>query len=359
MTPTMIVPSRRAVICGALGAALATPTLSGCGTASASPRSLRLGYFANLTHAPALIGESEGLFRRHLGSTKVESQVFGAGPQAVQAMLAGALDVAYLGPSPAITSWVRTHGQGVRLIAGAAAGGAALVARSNITSVAQLAGATVATPQLGGTQDVALRVLLRDSGLKVGGGTDEVNVIWMANSQTFDQFRQGRLDAAYLPEPWVSRLVVEAGASVLVDERTRWPGGHFATTSVLVSQEYAQRCAEQMRAFMDAHVEAISWLHDHGEDAAATLNSTIRKLSGKKLKPKVIRRSLKELTFTADPLASTLSQVASDTYDVGALNVRPDLAGFLDLTDVNASLRAKDLPSVSDAGLATSRKATL
>lgn len=353
----MTAPSRRAVICAALGAPLLAPTMSACTSASASSSRLRLGYFANLTHAPALIGMRRGLFAKHLASTAVEPQVFTSGPLAVQAMLAGALDIAYLGPAPAVTAWVRTKGQGVRVIAGATGGGAALVVRPDIETLDQLRGKTIATPQLGGTQDVALKVLLRKHNIPISGGANGVNVVWMANSQTFDQFRQGRIDGAYLPEPWVSRLVVEAGARELVDEATQWPGGKFPTTTVLVSQEYERRFPQHVRSFLTGHLDALAWLDEAGAGAAKELNAEIKQLTGKKLKPAVVRRALESLSFSADPLANTLPRIAQDNYATGSINVRPDLPGMLDLRVLNLLRGARGQRPVSDAGLGVDGKA--
>ena len=343
--------SRRTLLGALMGAPAMAMGMSACDSASASPAKLRLGYFANVTHAPALVGTGLGIFAKHLGSTQVETQVFTAGPQAVQAMLAGALDIAYLGPSPAVVAWTRTKGEGVRLISGAAGGGAGLVVRNTITSLDGLRGKTVATPQLGGTQDVALKVLLAQHGIRVGAGRDEVEVVWMANSQTFDQFRQGRLDAAYLPEPWVSRLVVEAGARQLVDEADLWPHGQFATTSVLASQAYLRRYPTQTAAFLAGHIESVGWLNNPKNDRLSVVNTQVKKLTGKSLRSATLQRAMQALTFTANPYASTLAQVARHTYDVGAIDERPNLAGLVDLRSVNAELERRGLARVSAAGL--------
>lgn len=340
-------PSRRALLGAALGTPLLVPALQGCADASADPSKLRLGYFANVTHAPALVGTGKGFFAKELNGVRIDTQVFDAGPAAVQALLAGALDIAYLGPNPAITAWVRTKGAGVRLIAGAAWGGAALVVRPGIHSVEDLRGRAVATPQSGGTQDVALRYLLRRHGVRIGGGRDEVEALWMANSQTLDQFRQGRLDAAYLPEPWVSRLVLEAGARVLVDEADLWPGGRFATTCVVVSADYRKRCPRQLREFLAGHVEAIRWAGAHHSEAVDVVNGQIQKLAGKKLKRPVIERAFTHVHQDWDPLVPTIKAVADHTYAEGALSSRPDLDGLADVDPLNAVLRSRGLAPVS------------
>lgn len=345
-------PSRRALLGAALGAPLAAPSLSACSSASASPGTLRLGYFANLTHGVALAGVARGTYARHLAGAHVEPQIFDSGPSAVQALLAGALDIAYLGPGPAVTAWVRTKGKGVRLIAGAATNGAALVTRPEIGSVEALRGRSVSTPQLGGTQDVALKTLLMRRGISTGAGSNQAEVLWMPNSQTLEQFKQGRLDASYQAEPWVSRLVVEAGAHVLVDETSQWPAHAFSTTCALVSQDYLRRCPRQVEQFLAAHVEATRWILDDQQQASRVINAQIERLTGKKLKRAVIQRAMKNVTFSWDPLMSNVAEVARHAWETRAVDAEPDPHGMADLSPLNRVLSAQHLPQVDDGGYA-------
>ncbi|MFH8251054.1 ABC transporter substrate-binding protein, partial [Microbacterium sp. B2969] len=195
------------------------------GAASAGPVSeLRLGYFANVTHAPALVGLQEGILQKDLGDVKVSTQVFNAGPAAIEALTAGAIDATYIGPNPSINTFIQSAGQSARVIAGAATGGAALVVADDITSADDLKGTTLASPQLGNTQDVALRTWLSDQGYTTdtsGGG--DVHVTPTENAQTLTLFQQGAIQGAWVPEPWVSRLVIDGGGHVLQDEADLWP----------------------------------------------------------------------------------------------------------------------------------------
>jgi NitT/TauT family transport system substrate-binding protein len=197
---------------------------------------LRLGYFPNVTHAPAILGVENGTFAKALGKdVGLETKTFNAGPAAVEALLAGALDASYIGPNPAINAFAKSKGEAIRIIAGATSGGAALVVKPSITKAADLKGKKVASPQLGNTQDVALRAWLGEQGLKTnpqGGG--DVSILPQENSQTLDTFKAGDIDGAWVPEPWVSRLVQEGSGKVLVDEKELWPGGRFVTTHLIV-----------------------------------------------------------------------------------------------------------------------------
>src|SRR4051812_13183287 len=216
----------------ALGLAACGGTSSADDSASGgAPAELRLGYFANVTHAAALIGVQQGFFADELGTTKLSTQVFNAGPDEVEALFAGALDAAYIGPSPTINAYGQSDGDAIRIISGAASGGAQLVVRDGIDSPADLQGTTLASPQLGNTQDVALRTWLTAQGLdnSVDGGGD-VTVEPTPNSEIPNLFQAGELDGAWVPEPYASTLVLKAGGHVLVNEKDLWPGGQFVTT---------------------------------------------------------------------------------------------------------------------------------
>ncbi len=348
-------PTRRSALVAA--AALVALGLAGCGDsaqAGAAPSAagaLRLGYFANVTHAPALVGVSQGFFAKELGSTKLTTQVFNAGPAAIEALNAGAIDAAYLGPNPAINGFVKSKGDALRIIAGATSGGAQLVVRQGITSAAQLKGKNLATPQLGGTQDVALRAWLAKNGLKTtpGGGGD-VEITPTENAQTLQLFQQGRLDGAWLPEPWSSRLVLDAGATVLVDEKTLWPQGQFVTTHLIVSRKYLVEHPQTVEALLRGHVESVDWVKANPTKAPAAVNGEIAKAAGKPLSDAVIARALANITVTDDPLAASLAKDLADGVTAGVVK-DADLSGIYDLRPLNTVLKAKGEPAVSAGGL--------
>lgn len=354
-------PTRRALLGGALATlgAAGLSSLAGCSlerASSAPTPHLRLGYFASLTHAVPMTAVARGTVARHLGSSvALETQVFDAGPAAVESLLAGAIDAAYLGPSPAINAHVRTKRRGIRIVAGAATGGAALVVRPGITSVKQLRGRVIATPQLGGTQDVALRTWLWNHGLRTElTGSTDVNIVSQANSQTLDLFKAGTIDGAWLPEPWVSRLVLDAGATVLVDERAMWPRGVFPTTVLVVMQDYLEAYPERVRSLLDAHVETVTAMRADAETARVFVNTEIDRLVGKPLKPAVLERAWKQLDIGWDPIASAMPRLAADSVTACITPRLPDLTGLLDLRPLNKVLAAHGHAPVFDAGLGVS-----
>ena len=307
---------------------------------------LRLGFFPNITHATPLYGVAAGTFSRALGGTTLIPQVFNAGPAAVEALFAGSLDAAYVGPNPAVNAFVKGRGA-VRIVAGATSGGAALVVRDGIRSAEQLRGRRIASPQTGGTQDIALRTWLAEHGYAVdvrGGG--DVTIVTQDNGQTLKTFAAGEVDAAWVPEPWVSRLVLEAGGHVLVDEADLWPRGRFVTTHLVVRTQYLQQHPQTVEALLRGEVEANRHLREDGDRAREVVNRKLGELTGAQLAPRTLERAFSSIQITEDPLARTLQESAEDAFRTGLVE-RADLRGIYDLTLLRAVL-GRD---VDDAGL--------
>ena len=341
-------------------ALLPVVALSACGGTSSAETAaadgtadeLRLGYFANVTHAPALIGVEQDLFTGELGDTTLTTQVFNAGPDEVEALFAGALDAAYIGPSPTINAYGQSDGDAIRIIAGAASGGAQLVVREGIDSPDDLRGATLASPQLGNTQDVALRTWLTDQGLEnsVDGGGD-VTVAPTANSDVLNLFSAGDLDGAWVPEPYASRLVLEAGGTVLVNEKDLWPEGRFVTTHLIVRTEFLEQYPETVAALLRGHVAAVEFATGDAEGATTAVNAGLEAAGGSALGTEVLDRAWGELTVTYDPIASALARSAENGVAAGTTEEEVDLAGIYDLRPLNAVLGDQGLDPVSAGGL--------
>ncbi|MBT2248989.1 ABC transporter substrate-binding protein [Arthrobacter sp. BHU FT2] len=303
---------------------------------------LKLGYFGNVTHAPALVGVSKGFIKDELGDTNLSTQVFNAGPAAIEALNAGAIDATYIGPNPAINSFVKSQGESINIIAGAAAGGAQLVVKPEISSAADLKGKTLASPQLGGTQDVALRAWLTSQGYKTNvDGSGDVAINPTENAQTLKLFQDGKLDGAWLPEPWASRLVLNAGAKVLVDEKDLWDGslsgkpGEFPTTILIVNQKFAAEHPDTVKALLKGHAKSVEWLNGAAtEEKATVINAALKEAAGAELKPDVIDRSLKNIVFTVDPLAGTYQKLLADGVTAGTTK-QADINGIFDLRALN------------------------
>jgi NitT/TauT family transport system substrate-binding protein len=341
----------------AVGAVVASNVSRNTEAQAATPTpaaELKLGYFGNITHAAALVGINQGFLAGELGSTKLSTETFNAGPAAIEALNAGAIDAAYIGPNPAINSFVKSQGESVSVIAGAASGGAQLVVRPGIDSAADLKGKTLASPQLGGTQDVALRAWLGSQGYKTNvDGTGDVAINPTENAQTLKLFQDGKLDGAWLPEPWASRLVLQAGAKVLVDEKDLWDGaatgkpGEFPTTVLIVNKKFAANHPDTVKALLKGHAKSVAWLNDTpSAEKVAVINAALQESAGAALPADVIDRSLKNITFTVDPLAGTYPTLLQDGVNAGTTK-QADINGLFDLRALN-QVTGK---SISAAGL--------
>ncbi|MFG3418434.1 ABC transporter substrate-binding protein [Micromonospora sp. NPDC048063] len=341
-------PLRRLVSLATL-AVVGTATLgtAACGDDSESagggsgPVTLRLGYFPNITHAPAVVGVEKGIFAEKLGTgVTLETKTFNAGPAAIEAIFSGALDATYIGPNPTVNAFSKSKGEAVRVVSGAASGGVALVVKPEITSVEQLRGKKIATPQLGNTQDVAIRHWLKEKGLtttKEGGG--DVKIIPQENAQTVETFGSGAIDGAWVPEPFVSRLV-NAGGKVLVDERDLWPDGKFVITNLIVSTKFLKAHPDVVKKLVEGQVAANEFVNGKPDEAQQAISDHIGKISGKPLDLKLIKQAWPTLEFTNDPIASSLKTGLDHAVAVG-LTQPVSLDGLYDLTYLNEVLKGQ------------------
>ena len=341
-----------AAVAVALVAAAGLAACADDGGSGPGATTLRLGYFPNITHAPALIGVHDKIYEKHLGGVRLETTTFNAGPAAIEAMLADAIDATYIGPNPAINGWAQSRGDLLRIIAGATSGGAGLVVKPSITSPHDLRGKKIATPQLGNTQDVALRHWLTGLGFatdRAGGG--DVHVVPTPNAEIITGFADNALDGAWVPEPHLSRLILEQGAKLLLDEKTLWPGGAFVTTHLIVSRKFLDRNPGVVTSLLKGHLEAVELAASGTAAARRSANDQLAALTGKGLKDNVVDASFANLTFTVDPVAASLDACAKHAEEVGLL--KPvELAGIYVLDPLNAVLRGAGKPEVSAGILA-------
>jgi NitT/TauT family transport system substrate-binding protein len=306
---------------------------------------IRVGAFPNITHAQAMVGKSNGFFEKAMGpGVKIDWKGFNAGPAAIEALFAGAIDMTYIGPNPAISGYVRSNGEALRVIAGATSGGAALIVRSDagIQKPEDFHGKRIATPQLGNTQDVALRSWLKANGMKPIEKGGDVKVIPLANPDQLTLFLKKELDGAWAPEPWATRLIKEGNGSLFLDERTLWPGGQFVTAHLIVSTKFLKEHPDVVKNWLRAHLELTDWINGHLPDAKKLLNAQIQKETGKALPPSVLDEAFGRMQVTADPLRNSLLNSARSAFEAGFLGRQmPDLSQLYDLTLLNQVLAEK------------------
>ncbi|MFH8407748.1 ABC transporter substrate-binding protein [Streptomyces sp. NPDC018019] len=313
---------------------------------------VKVGYFANTTHATALVGDQKGFFQKELGGTKFAPSVFNAGPAEIEALNSGAIDIGWIGPSPAINGWTTSQGKSLKIISGSASGGVSLVVNpEKIKSLDDLKGKTVATPQLGNTQDVALLNYLAEKGYRVDAttGKGDVTVQRTENKVMPVAFRQGGIDAAWVPEPTASKLVAEGG-KVLLDEKKLWKDGKFVITNVIVSQKFLKEHPKAVEAVLRGSVRTNTYIRTHPAEAKRALNDKLAATAGKPLPPAVLDPAFRNTDVTDDPLAATLQLEADHAVRAGLLK-KPALKGIYDLTLLNKVLKAEGRPAVDDAGL--------
>lgn len=317
--------------------------------AAADTEPLRVGFFANVTHGQAILGKKSGAFEQKTGRN-IDWKVFNAGPSAMEALLAGALDVAYVGPNPAVNAYFRSKGKALRIVAGVASGGAGLVVRkeARIRKPGDLRGRKVASPEYGNTQDIALRNWLK--GQKLAAGKD-VQVVPMKNPDILMLFQQKKLDAAWVPEPWLSRLIHDGGGELLLDERSLWPGGKFTTAVVVVRNDFLDKNRETVKRFLEAHIDITEQFRKQPTSAREQLNAGYAAISGKGLPENQLRDLFSRMQLTYDPLPASVVKSAAAAADLGFLpgeaNNEAAVKKVFDTTLLNEILRGRKLKPIS------------
>jgi len=331
--------------CGSSAKAGDAGTTGGGG--SSDQVTLRLGYLPNVTHAPAIIGLQNKTFENDLGSgVKLETSTYNSGTEETTAILAGSLDAAFVGPNPAINAYQKSGGSAIRIVSGVASGGAFLVVKPSITSPADLKGKKLATPSLGNTQDVALRSWLASKGYQTsteGGG--DVDVVPQENSTTVTAFQTGAIDGAWVPEPYATKLQDEGG-KVLVDEASLWPAGRFVTTNLVVTTKFLTDHPDIVTNLLKGLISSIDLIKTNPGQAEQLVSKGVEAASGKALPVDLVKTSFKSISFTEDPIASSLRKDAASAKQLGFID-STDLQNIYDLKLLNQLLQGDGKPAIT------------
>jgi NitT/TauT family transport system substrate-binding protein len=311
------------------------------GAAAASAVTVRLGFLANITHAPALIALKNGYFKSALGSAgTVSPTVYSSGTEETTAILAGQLDAAYVGPNPAINAWEKSGGTAIKVVSGVATGGAQIVVKSSISGASQLKGQTLDTPSLGNTQDVALRYWLKQNGLATTstGGGDVLVKPTSPNSDAVLAFQSGQIAGASEPAPYDVEMVKDGG-KVLLSE----PG---ATTDLMVTQSFLSAHPAIVADLLKANLQALNYIKSDPTAAEAAADAEYAAYTGKSIKASLVAASFAQIDFTADPDTASFTTDASQAVSLGLLKEPVSLSGLFDLGPLNTLLTAAGQPTV-------------
>lgn len=337
---------------GTLAIAIAAILLAGCaannliagkGQSGKSSRTIRVGYFPNITHSQAVVGLANGSFKRALGKdVKIETQVFRAGPTEIEALFANAIDIGYIGPSPAINGYIKSNGEALRVVAGATDGAVVFIVRrdAGIRSAKDLHGKKLVAPQLGNTQDVALRTYLKENGLKLKDKGGDVEVVNAQSADILTLFQKKEIDGAWVPEPWGAILEKESNGKVFIDERDCWPGGKFITANVIVNTKFLEEHPDLVKAWLKGHVDVTKWINENPSEAQTITNDEISKLTNEGLAENVISKAFSRMTVTWDPVKDSLFKSAKSAKALGFIK-SDDVRNIYDLKLLNEVLKEK------------------
>jgi NitT/TauT family transport system substrate-binding protein len=283
---------------------------------------IRVAYFPNITHAVPVIGIQKGIFQDKLGNnTAIEPILFDAGPQVIESLFAGSIDIAYVGPGPAINGFLKSEHHDIKILSGAASGGASFIIHpdSKINSAADLAGKRIAAPQIGNTQDISLRSYLSGNGLKPAEKGGSVIVLNVSNSDIYTLFAKGDIDAAWVPEPTATILVQQLNGTRLFNEETLWPDNKFASVLLVAREEYTKQNPDVIHKWLDAHKQTINWINSNPEQTRIIFLEFMKKETGKSLSDDLIDEALSNLDITSDPVASSIHTFAQRADTLGYL----------------------------------------
>jgi NitT/TauT family transport system substrate-binding protein len=323
--------------------------LSGCGSNVAEQKNttVRIAHFPNITHSQALVGRANGQFQKALGENTIEWKTFNAGPAEIEALFAGEVDIGYIGAGPAINGYTKSKGD-LQIIAGASNGGAILLTRKDVVlkNVGELSGKRIAVPQFGGTQDLSLRNILKENGLKdtTKGGTVEIRQADNPDIKTL--LDQGEIDAAFVPEPWGARLISEVKANVLLDEKQVWRNGNYTTAVVVANTKFIKDHPDVIEKFLRTHVELTAYINGNPDQGKEIINAQIKELTGKALAKEILDAAFRRVEVTTNPAKESVVDFVQLSLDAGFIKTAPDLKGLFNFTLLNKVLTEKGLPTI-------------
>ncbi len=282
---------------------------------------IRIAFFPNIGHAVPIVGIESGIFADGLGNkTLIETKIFDSGPQVIESIFARSIDLAYVGPGPAINGFLKSEGEMI-IISGAASGGASFIVHPNseINSVEDFSGKKIAAPQIGNTQDVSLRNYLQENGLAPVEKGGSVVVFNIPNPDIYTLFVKGEIDAAWVPEPWATILVQELDGNRLFYEEDIWPNNQFASVLLIGRTDYVENNPEIIQTWIESHDKTVSWINTNPNKSVLIFNDFMKKTLGEPLPESIVSESLSNLEITSDPIPESITIFAQQADSLGYL----------------------------------------
>jgi NitT/TauT family transport system substrate-binding protein len=293
---------------------------------------VRFGHFPNITHAQGVIAhalsrQGKGWFEERLGpNVEIQWFTYNAGPSAMEGVLAGSLDITYVGQGPALNAHFKSKGEEIRVISGAANGGAALVVRADdsIKVPADFRGKKIATPQLGNTQDISCRAWLKKQGFKVTQLGGDVTVLPTANADQLSLFQTGGVDAVWTVEPWVTRLEREAKGKVFLEDSS------VITTWLVSSVGFLKNHRELGKKIAVANAELTQWIQANPNDAQKILIGELKEETRSDFATDAVAQAWKRINFTTEISRDLVTKAVQDGKDAGFLKGDTDTSRLIE-----------------------------
>jgi NitT/TauT family transport system substrate-binding protein len=292
------------------------------GTQNSLENKVRVAYFPNVGHAVPVVGIENGIFSKGIGDKiEIKTKLFDSGPQVIESLFANSVDIAYVGPGPAINGFLKSDQTNIVILSGAASGGASLVVHPNseINSIKDFSGKRIASPQIGNSQDISLRYALIENGLKSADKGGSVIVLNVANPDIYTLFAKGEIDAAWVPEPWASILVLELGGKRLFYEEDMWPEKQFASVLLIGRSDFIENNPELIDNWIDSNVKTVNWINQNPDETKVIFNNFMKKTLGDSLPDEIISESLDNLEITSDPIEESIYTFAERADSLGYL----------------------------------------
>ena len=287
-----------------------------------SQNKIRVAFFPSIVHAVPIIGMETQTFANNLNDgLDIEVKIFDSGPQVIESIFSNSVDIAYVGPGPVINGFLKSDGNDLKILAGAASGGASFVIQKNsgLELIENYSGKRVAAPQISNTQDVSLRHYLAENGLKSAEKGGDVFVLNIANPDIYTLFAKGDIDGAWVPEPWATMLVEELDGVRLFDENEFWPENQFSSVLLIGRSDYIEKNPEIIKKWINANEKTVQWINNHPDESKKLYNEFLKSYMGRTLPENIVEKSFSNIIITSEPLKNSVYTFAERADALGYL----------------------------------------